>query len=377
MTSEERILKTLSHQEPDHVPFDLGGTIVTGITKGIYSRLLEYRGLTREVRVLDYVQQLAQIDEDVARWLEIDTKCGFPGISRKNPLIKEEGNYFYFEDEWGIRWGMPKSGGLYFDVISNPLAKAENIDDVEKYPWPDPGAEILKDLEEEIGRQNQKKILIVESFGSGIFETALRLRGYEQFLIDLTLAPGLAEAILEQILEVKLRYIDLLNQNFKGKIHILREGDDLATQQSLLISKEMYQRFIKPKHRQLFEYAKKLLGPSFYIFFHSCGAVYDLIPDFIEAGIDILNPVQLSASKMNPEKLKRDFGKLITFWGGGVDTQGTLLRGSKDDVREEVKRNIEIFAPGGGYVFAAVHNIQDDIPVENLVTMWEAWKSKS
>lgn len=108
MTSEERILKTLSHQEPDHVPFDLGGTIVTGITKGIYSRLLEYRGLTREVRVLDYVQQLAQIDEDVARWLEIDTKCGFPGISRKNPLIKEEGNYFYFEDEWGIRWGMPK-----------------------------------------------------------------------------------------------------------------------------------------------------------------------------------------------------------------------------------------------------------------------------
>lgn len=182
---------------------------------------------------------------------------------------------------------------------------------------------------------------------------------------------------MEQILEVKLRYIDLLNQNFKGRIHILREGDDLATQQSLLISKEMYQRFIKPKHRQLFEYAKKSLGPSFYIFFHSCGAVYDLIPDFIEAGIDILNPVQLSASKMNPEKLKRDFGKLITFWGGGVDTQGTLLRGSKDDVREEVKRNIETFAPGGGYVFAAVHNIQDDIPVENLVTMWEAWKSKS
>jgi len=376
MTSKERILKTLSHQEPDHVPFDLGGTIVTGITKGIYSRLLEYRGLTRKVRVLDYVQQLAWVDEDIANWLEIDTKCGFPGISRKNPLIKEERDYFYFEDEWGIQWGMSKSGGLYFDVISNPLAKAESINDIEKYPWPIPKVEILKDLEE-VKYKNQDKMLMIESFGSGIFETALRLRGYEQFLIDLTLSPSLAEAILERILEVKLCYVDLLSQNLKEEIYILKEGDDLATQQNLLISKEMYRRFLKPKHQRLFEYAKKSLGSPFYIFFHSCGAVSDLIPDFIEAGIDILNPVQLSASKMSPEKLKKDFGGLITFWGGGVDTQSTLLRGSEDDIREEVKRNIETFAPGGGYVFAAVHNIQDDILVENLMTMWETWKSRS
>ncbi|MDK2896791.1 MAG: uroporphyrinogen decarboxylase [Candidatus Atribacteria bacterium] len=375
MTSKERILKTLSHQEPDHVPFDLGGTIVTGITKGIYSELLKYRGLTQEIRILDHVQQLVEVDGDVANWLEVDTKCGFPGISRKNPVIKEGAEYFYFEDEWGIRWGMPKGGGLYFDVISNPLAKAENTDDIEKYPWPVPQVEILKDLEEEISKQ-EEKMLMIESFGSGIFETALRLRGYEQFLIDLSLSPALAEAILEKILEVKLRYIDLLSQTLKGKIYILKEGDDLATQHSLLISKQMYCRFLKPKHQKLFEYAKKSLGPSFYIFFHSCGAVYDLIPDFIEAGIDILNPVQLSASKMSPEKLKRNFGKLITFWGGGVDTQGTLLQGNEDDVREEVERNVDIFAPGGGYVFAAVHNVQDDIPVKNLMVMWETWKSK-
>jgi uroporphyrinogen decarboxylase len=151
------------------------------------------------------------------------------------------------------------------------------------------------------------------------------------------------------------------------------EYDDLGWQSGLLISKEMYRRYVKPRHRELFSFIKEHSRPA--VFLHSCGAVYDLIPDFIETGVDILNPVQVSAAGMdNTRQLKEEFGADLVFWGGGVDTQAILPRGSTDAVKEEVKRRIGDLAPGGGFVFAAVHNLQPDVPPENIAAMWEAWE---
>jgi len=370
---KERVLTALSNREPDRVPIDLGGTIVTGLRKGFYSKLLKSWNKERKIQILDHVQQLARVEEDIMEKLLIDVRGFLPGVSRKRPVINKNMEYYFFTDEWGILWGMPEKEGLYFSILCNPLKDASNISDIENYPWPEPKMEIIEDWSREINHLGENYVVVVESYGSGIFEMALRLRGYEKFLMDLALSPKIAETILEKILEVKMKYIDILSTKLNGYFQILREGDDLSTQQSLIISREMYRKFIMPRHKRLFDYAKRKILSPFFIFFHSCGAVSEIIPDFIETGIDILNPIQFNAVGMNSEMLKRDFGSFITFWGGGVDSQNTLPYADPEKVREEVKRQIEIFASGGGFVFASVHNIQDDVPMENFTTMWNVW----
>jgi uroporphyrinogen decarboxylase len=157
-------------------------------------------------------------------------------------------------------------------------------------------------------------------------------------------------------------------------VQFIREGDDIAGQQALLISPQMYREFLKPRHKQLFDAQKRLFASPFYVWFHSDGAIYDIIPDFIEIGVDVLNPVQLTARGMDAEKLKRQYGREISFWGGAVDTQNVLPRANPDEVRRDVKERIRCLAAGGGFVFAAVHNIQDDVPAENIIAMLEAFR---
>ena len=374
---KERILRTIAHREPDRVPIDIGGTIVTGLRHTFYRRMLEAWGWSREIRLIDHVQRLVALEENVLERLLVDTRGFLPKVARSNPHIYENNGWFTFTDEWGIGWKMSRVENLYFSAMDNPLAKAETVEDIEKYPWPEPDAKLLEDCLKSMSVAHNEKFVIIESYGSGIFETALRMRGYEQFLIDLALSPKIAEAVLEKILETKMKYIDVLRSNADGVFHCLREGDDLATQQGLIVSRDTYRKFLMPRHKRLFEYVKKGFTQPPFVFFHSCGAVYPLIPDFIEAGIDILNPLQFSATGMDTLTLKKTFGQSITFWGGGIDTQGTLPRGSVEQVREEVKRQIDILAAGGGFVFAAVHNVQDDVPVENFFAMWKAWHDYS
>lgn len=377
MTSLERVQLTLQHKEPDRVPFDLGSTVLTGIHKKAYVRLREFLGLTpAEVQIEDICQQLALVEEKVKQMLQVDVRSvnpKAPTAAIKGPW--EEGVYWKLVDEWGIEWWMPRDGGLYFDMRRHPLAYASSVREIEQYPWPDPtSGERFEQMGEQARywMEDQRFGYVLGRHAAGIFETASWMRGIPTFLCDLIRRPALAQALLEKVTQLKMQYWEKALETVGKHVMIVSEADDLATQDRLMISPEQYRKWLKPYHRRLFEHIKKKAQSPVKIFYHCCGAIKPLLPDLIEAGIDILNPVQVSAKGMDTKQLKRQFGKDLVFWGGGIDTQHVLPHGSKRQIFDEVRRRIEDLAPGGGFVFATVHNIQADVPPENIVAMWEA-----
>ncbi len=376
-TSRSRVEAALNHREPDRVPYDLGGTILTGIHQYAYRRLREHLGLPEvEIALEDPIQQLARVHEDVKQRARVDV-CGLNptkprGISR--PAWSEEG-YDKLVDEWGIEWWKPQDGGFYYDMRRHPLAEVETVEELKKYKFPNPldPARYVGMAERADELMNQRQVAYVLGRNApGIWEIALWMRGFDNHFCDMIANVPLAEALLDTIMEVKMKYwehaLELVGENGM----IVSEADDLASQNRCLCSPALYRKLIKPRHTQLFAWIKKKAKVPVKIFYHSCGAVRPLIPDLIESGIDILNPVQVSAAGMDTKELKREFGKDLTFYGGGVDTQRVLPRGSPQEVRDEVKRRIDDLAPGGGFIFNTVHNIQADVPPENIVAMWEA-----
>ena len=375
MNSRERVLTTLEHREPDRVPFDLGSTKVTGITRNAYLNLVRYLGEEIEAfEFFDVTQQLATMQESILTRLEVDTRGLMPNVVRKNPHIEDHGDFRSFKDEWGMTWKMPKEG-LYFDLVESPLAGDITERDIEDFPWPDTTDSALLDgLRERAERWHREGYaIILESVCAGIFEMSCRVRGYEQFYMDLALNPQLACRLLDKFVELKLQFYEMAAEELGGLIQFIREGDDVAGEEGLLISPDSYRKYIKPRHAELFKAQKRLFPEPFYVFFHSDGAIYELIPDFIEAGVDILNPVQVSAKGMEARRLKQEFGRELTFWGGAIAPQA-FARLRPEDVKREVRRGIEDLAPGGGFIFGAVHNIQDDVPPENIMAMWEAFR---
>lgn len=372
MNHRERVLMALRHKESDCIPFDLGSTGITGIHKLAYQNLLFYLGIKKaEIQIFDTITQLAMVDKKLLQRLEVATR----GVHPLNPSnwsleIQESDRYKYFRDEYGVEWSMPKEGGLYYDMTENPL-KSATIEDIEGYSWPNPRDPArVAGLKEEIEKLSDWAIVLTGP-GEGLFERSLWMRGFERFYIDLIRDPPLANSLLDKLTDFRIKFWELLLDEIGDLVHVVVEADDLATQNSLMISPEIYRRYLKPQHKRVFSFIKEK-APHVYIFLHSCGAIYDLIPDLIEVGVDILNPVQVSAAKMDTKKLKKEFGDVLTFWGGGIDTQEVLPKGTPDEVKEEVKRRIDDLAPGGGFIFAAVHNIQADVPPENIIAMWEA-----
>jgi uroporphyrinogen decarboxylase len=209
-------------------------------------------------------------------------------------------------------------------------------------------------------------------FGGGAFETAGWLRGLEQFYMDLALDPGLACAIVDRLLEIKLGFLERALAQIGDVLDVVGEGDDLGGQHAPLISPDMYRKLVKPRHRQLFQFIHEHSRAK--IMLHSCGSIRPLIPDLIEIGVDILNPVQVSAADMDSADLKREFGRELAFWGGGVETQHVLPFGTPQEVRDDVRRRLDDLMPGGGYVFNPVHNIQAGVPACNIMAMWEAYR---
>jgi uroporphyrinogen decarboxylase len=380
MTSRERVLTTLRHQEPDCIPFDLGSTGSTGINADAYARLRRRLGLAeRPVVLTDIKQNLALVEEDVLARLEVDTR----GVQRRSGSsfhvrLSEDAGSYYYTDEWGITYRKPKAGGLYFDIVRSPLAEARTAADVERHHWPNPLDEAriegVAAEAEQVARETDACIVVGCMF-SGLLEMGCWLRGFEEFYLDLAMGSAVGEAILDKLTELKLAYWGALVPRLGENVDVVRQGDDYGQQQGLLISRETYRKYFFPRFQRIFAAMKKTAGKEVFTFFHCCGAIRELIPDLIESGVDILNPVQVNARGMDTKELKREFGRDLSFWGGGVDTQQVLPRGSEREVREEVRRRIDDLAPGGGFLFATVHNIQGDVSAGNIMAMWETYRS--
>jgi uroporphyrinogen decarboxylase len=375
MYSRQRLLTTLNHQEPDRIPFDLGSTQVTGIHVIAYRRLRQAMGLPPvEVKLCDAVQQLALPDDDIVERFGVDVRGLFP-LNSHNWNVREEdaGEFWVYHDEWGITHRRPKPDGLYYSIVQVPLpGPGLTGQKIRDHDWPD-----MADPRRVAGLRHRAERLQASGYGvvlkspfAGIFEMAQRIVGMENCLVMMAADQMLAGALFDKLLALKLSFWEMALPKLADVVDVVAEFDDYGTQTSQLISPRMFRDQIKPRLKILFECIREL-APQAKRFFHSCGNVRPLIPDFIEAGVEILNPVHTRAAGMEPTGLKRDFGDVIAFWGGGVDTQGVLPGGTPQQVRDDVRRNVEALAPGGGYVFCPVHNIQADVPPQNIMAMWE------
>jgi len=381
-TSRQRLLATLNHQEPDRIPLDLGSTQVTGIHAIAYQRLREVLDLPPvDPEIYDQIQGLALPGQDVIERLGVDVRGIFPlnshnwQVNAVEVMDENSGElYWSYHDEWGITHRKPRPAGLYYSVWKAPLERSDlTPQDIENHPWPrlDDPRRIggLRELAESY-RAAGYAVVLKDPF-AGIFEMSQRIVGMENLLIMMADRNAAALALFDKMAELKLSFWEMALPQLADVVDVITQADDYGTQASQLISPRMFRQLLKPCWKQIFD-RLRVLAPAARRFFHSCGNVRPLLPDFIEIGVEILNPVHIRATGMEPTALKRDFGDALVFWGGGVDTQGVLPYGNPQEVADDVRRNIDALAPGGGYVFNTVHNIQADVPAENLRAMYEA-----
>ena len=370
-TSRERVLTALNHKEPDRVPLDIGGGCSTSISVEGYEKLKHYLQMSGKGEKLSELFRVARLDENVLRFLESDCRPFVLG-SRTNwkPPPSEPGTLI---DEFGITWKqVPYSSGFYWEVVQHPLAEA-TLDDVDNYAWPsteDPGftvglAEAAKSLYEETDFA-----IVADSGYQNIWEPAYLMRGFSRMLTDLLVNPEIASSIMTKILEINISITGQFLDAVGPYIQVIRTSDDLASQENVMFPPDTYRRMLKPLHKKFFDFIKTKTKAK--IFFHSCGNIAPLIGDLAEIGVDIINPVQVSALGDTAE-LKSIFGEKVVFWGG-VDTQKILPHGTVEEVEAEVHQRIKDLAPRGGFVLASVHNMQPDVPPQNIIAMAKAVK---
>ena len=366
MNARERINSAIWRDEPDRVPLDLGG-IATTIEDKAYRELLDYLNYY-DLEIKHIARDHVDPHPIILEVLNIDTRY----IRMKSPtdfdFLKDNEQTYY--DEWGIKWHKP-SGGLYWDPIDHPFSKDGNIKSLNQYNWPDvKDPSRIKGLKEEASllRANTDYAIIADMPFVGVFEAGLFLRGFQLFLEDLIANKRFSLKLMEKATEVIIELYELYLNSVGDLIDVIMISDDLGTQQGPIISPNMYRDMIKPLQNELVQSIKKKTKAA--VFLHCCGSIKEFIPDFIELGIDIINPVQVRANNMDPIKLKAEFGKDITFWGG-VDTQQVLCNGSVQDVISEVKLRIDQMSTGGGYVLGAVHNIQAGVSPENVLALFK------
>jgi len=349
------------------VPIDLGST-GGGITDVAYYRLKEHLGLSGDRGTVVSSLQVAEFDERVLQTLGVDVRHLAIRGPRRRPGRQEFADGTAV-DEWGLRY---RREGFYWQMVNSPLRNA-TIAEIEKYPWPDPTdpgrveglAERARDLYE-----NTPYAISTRSIGS-IFQLCCRLRGMDQFLMDMVLDKPLAKALFARVEETTLGLFDALLTAVGPYVQMVETQDDLGTQRAPFISPALYRELVQPSHARLAALIKRKTNGRAKVFMHSDGSVFDLIPDLIDAGIEVLNPCQPHAAKMEAERLKAAFGGRLTFHSG-LDQQRTIPFGTPDEVRAEVAHKLKAFAPGGGYIFAPCHNLQPDVPPANIVAMFEA-----
>jgi uroporphyrinogen decarboxylase len=412
MTRRERVLAAIRHQEPDRVPVDFGAMRSTGITAVAYGQLKHYLGLRAgETRVYDVVQQLAQPEPAILDYIESDV------VDLGRVFLTEDGDWKDFTLPDGSPAKIPSfinfvpdgSGGwLGLNAEGTPIGAMPQgafFLSQTRYPllgWDGSDRSVLKRLPELMNdvtwaafpapphhkpltprhladiRRRAKALYeetdyaVMVAFGGNLLEWGQFLCRMDQFLFDLIDNPKKAAALLDRLVEIHLANLEKFLPAVDGYVQIIQMGDDLGTQLASEISPKLYREVFKPRHRQIFEAVRK--RSRLRLFLHSCGAIADLLPDLIDIGVEIINPVQTSARGMDPARLKREFGRDLTFWGGGCDTQRVLPEGSPADIEAHVRDRIATLAPGGGFVFTQVHNIMPHVPPRNVVAMYEAVK---
>ena len=393
MTSRQRVLKALDHEAPDRIPIDLGGSIVTGINAMAYRKLRRYLGFgDGPVRVSNIVLMLAEVEEDLRRRYRIDViplnryeaapglpaaggwklhplPDGHPALFPKKfaPLIGADGSWELYER--GRRTNLLAAGSGSFVPVHFPLRGA-GLEELEAYELPPIGQEELDHLHEEARRlYEDTEYAVLGWFGGSIFEQAQFLCGWEDFLLRLAGEPEFASRLLERLSRGVAAGLALYLQAVGDYVQVIGFGDDFGVQNGLQLSPSLFRALVKPRLQSIYSLVHERSKAK--VLLHSCGSVYELIEDLIDCGVDILNPVQTAAARMEPERLKGEFGSRIVFWGGGADNQRLLPQGSPEEVRRDVRSRLEVFGAGGGYVFAPIHNLQADVPPQNIAAMLE------
>jgi uroporphyrinogen decarboxylase len=408
MTGRERVLAAIDHREPDRVPIDLGAMRSTGITAAAYGRLKKHLGITSgRTLVYDVVQQLAQPEQpildyigsdvvDLGRafltepdeWKEFTLPDGSPAaVPAYIDLRPRDGGYIAYAADGTPIGAMPR-GAYYLSQTRFPLldwdgdpAVLDRLPELmghvtwSAFPAPPYHMPLTPEHLAEISRRAKRLFettdyAVMIAFGANLLEWGQYLCRMDQFLVDLVENPRKAGALLDKLAEGHLANLEKILAAVDGYVQIIQMGDDFGTQQALEISPRLYREVFKPRQKLIFETVRR--RSNLRLFLHSCGAIADIIPDLIEAGVEILNPVQTSARGMDPARLKREFGKDITFWGGGCDTQRVLPEGTPQEIEAHVRERIAIFAPGGGFVFTQVHNIMPHVPPRNIVALRDA-----
>ncbi len=370
MNGRERVLFALDHKEPDRVPIDFGG-IVTSMHHESHRRLLEHLGMPPyQAPIQDMFQQIVYPAPALKEKFRADVESLFA-----NPVsgwkLEVDPETDTWTDEWGVLYQRP-AGGYWYDLADHPL-KEGTIEELEKFQFPAPRdpnrieglAAKARDLLE-----NTDRAITINSPTAGVFEHSYWLRGIEPLFSDMAFNKKYVEALAERVVEWQLEFWDFVLDEVGPYVHVVKLGDDLGGQHGPLFSPDLYREIYKPRHRRLTDLIHHKTGAK--VFFHTCGSIYWAMPDIIESGMDIVNPVQVSARDMEPARLKREFGRDVVFWGGGADATKTMTFGTPEDVKEEVKKHIHDLAPGGGFVFGSIHNIQAEVPPENIVALYEA-----
>lgn len=371
MTSRERVMAALSLEEPDRVPVDLAQAGGDGITIAAYRNLVRHLGLPeRQIRVEAKLSQTAHADEDVLRRLRVDFRrldLGAPDNWTDVP-IGEDG----YMDEWGVVRTRPPHG-FYYDLTGSPLAEKDTLDSIEGHRWPDPDDpgryRGLRERARELREHTDYAIVL--QVNCAFFLRCAELRGWENFYVDLVANQGFAYALMEKYLSIRLRMAERALEEVGDDVDVaFVTSDDLGMIDRTITSPATYRKLVKPLQKRTFDFFRERTAAK--RFFHCDGAIYPLIGDFVEIGAEVLNPIQVSAAGMgDTKKMKAEFGDRLAFWGA-IDTHQVLPYGTPADVREEVRRRLLDLGPGGGYVVCSVHNVQPEVPPENVVAMFDA-----